>query len=107
MRSVTGSSPSAVTRIASPPSAANVTAAFAAGPPAATNWAVDVIFSLTAGAFAMRWITSSVANPTKTPTGAFSETGAFLIGGLLCTGHERHHFGHRTRLRIDDAGALP
>src|SRR5690242_15602155 len=55
----------------------------------------------------MRWITSSVASPTKTPTGAFSETGAFLIGRLLCPGHERHHFGHRALLRIDDAGALP
>ena len=54
IKSATGSSPSAVTRIASPPSAAKVTAAFAAGPPAATNCAVDVIFWFTAGAFAMR-----------------------------------------------------
>src|SRR4051794_24155559 len=55
----------------------------------------------------MRWITSRVANPTKTPTGAFSETGAFLIGWLLCTGHERDDLGHRALLRIDDAGTLP
>src|SRR3954452_3593227 len=55
----------------------------------------------------MRWITSRVANPTKTPTGAFSETGAFLIGWLLCTGHERDDLGHRALLRIDHAGTLP
>lgn len=84
-----------------------MTAALAAGPPAATNCAVEVIFWFTAGGFAMRWITSSVANPTKTPTGAFSETGAFLIGRLLRTGHQGDHLRHRPLRRVDDTGAPP
>src|SRR5690349_9253112 len=55
----------------------------------------------------MRWVTSRVARPTKSPSGARSESGAFLIARFLRTGHERDHLGHRPRLRGDDAGALP
>src|SRR5699024_8444121 len=59
---------------ACPPRAAKVTAALAAGPPAATNWAWAVIFWFGPGGASIRWITSRVARPAKTPRGRWAVT---------------------------------
>src|SRR6266700_2388048 len=62
--------PRAVTRVASPPRAANVTAAFAAGPPAAISCRSAVAFSFGARAVRIVCTTSMVVNPTNRPAGA-------------------------------------
>src|SRR5699024_8283745 len=64
-----GLRPRAVSSTACPPRAVKVTAAFAAGPPAATNCERAVIFSSGPGGASTRWMTSSVARPANTPRG--------------------------------------
>ena len=64
-----------VSSVAAPPSAANVSAAPVAGPPAATSWPTAVTFSSGPGNVETRCTTSSVHSPTNSPRGSPDKVG--------------------------------
>src|ERR1039457_2545943 len=73
MPSASGCLPTPVSRAACPPRCVNATAAFVAGPPAATVWRSAVTFSLAAGTWLTDCMRSNVHRPTNSARGSARE----------------------------------
>src|SRR5699024_284361 len=98
----TAEAPSALTSVTRAPSAAATTAAFAAGPPAATSWRVAVTFWLRDGGAWTRCTTSSVVSPMHQTSGI---SRPFGVRGVQGASHQRHHLAHLALLRVDHRGS--